>query len=484
MKFNTDLDYSTRDYEGFRTDLINGLQKRIPEYTDTSQTDAGIVILELLAHSLDLLSYYNDKTANEVYLDTARERKNIINLAKMMGYIFNDGRPSQFEQVFEITPQEEEFVIPRGYSIKTKGNSVEEPLYFETDIDLVIPPNCVGNEKDEQGNYLYSVPITQGYSVTDEVLGTSDGTPNQTFQLNNYPVIKDSVSLVVTEANGEIEEWTRVDNFLNSSPSDKHFTVSISADDKGIITLGNGNSGTIPSIRLDGIVASYRVGGGEVGNVSAMTINQMEQKLAGIVTTYNPYNAKVLGIDKEDNDTIKAKAKSSFRATWGAITLDDYSAICSRDIRVLDAVSTTGNDKLDVKITILPKDYGDLTEGDLKTLEDSLLAEIKPHKALGVDVYINYPRKLPITPNISVTLYPNYLRKDVNYLIDCAMKDTFNTNNMKLGEGIHQSQIVRELMQIEGIKYVECTIPNYPETIEATDIVIMNNYELSTTGGI
>ena len=53
LKVNSQIDYSTRDYEGFRTDMITGLQKRIPEYTDVSQSDAGIVILELLAHGLD-----------------------------------------------------------------------------------------------------------------------------------------------------------------------------------------------------------------------------------------------------------------------------------------------------------------------------------------------------------------------------------------------------------------------------------------------
>ena len=484
MKINNEIDYSTRDYEGFRTDMIKGLQKRIPEYTDVSQSDAGIVLIELLAHGLDLLSYYNDKTANEVYLDTAKERKNIISLAKMLGYVFNDGRPSQFEQVFEITPQDEDFVIPRGYRIKTTETSVEPEVLFETDEDLVIPSGCTGLEQDSTGKYLYSVTVTQGYTIYDEVLGTSDGTPNQTFTLSSSPVIKDSISLMVTETNEETDEWTRVDNFLDSSMDDSHFTVTITATDNGIIQFGNGKSGKIPTKRLEGLVATYRVGGGEIGNVSAMTINQLDQKIVGIVRTFNPYRANVTGVDKEDDETIKAKAKSSFRATWGAITLDDYSAMCLKDLQVLDAESETGRNKLDTIITILPKDYSELTEGDLESLRDNLLSSIKPHKALGVDVYIEYANKVQITPEITVTLYPNYLRKDINYLVDCVMKDTFNTNNLKLGEGIHHSQIVKELMQIEGVRYVECKIPNYPDEIKSTDIVMLDGYIINNIGGI
>lgn len=484
MKFNAELDYSTRDYEGFRTDLIKGLQQRIPEYTDTSQSDAGIVILELLAHGLDLLSYYNDKTANEVYLDTARERKNIINLAKMLGYVFNDGRPSQFEQVFEIVPQDKEFVIPRGYIVKTAENSVEESIFFETDNDLVIPPNCVGNEKDIKGNYLYSVTVTQGYSVKNEIVGTSDGTPNQSFTLSTSPAIKDSISLMITESNEETEEWTRVDNFLNSSPTDKHFTVSISATDKGVITFGNGKSGKIPSARLNGIVANYRVGGGEIGNVSAMSINQLEQTLAGIVRTYNPNNALVLGVDKEDSDTIKTKAKSSFKSTWGAITLADYVDIAKTHLEILDATSIQGDTRFDVVVTLLPNNYSGYKEADLNALRNRLLQEYEDRRVLGVEVFVRFAEKVSITPNIELHLYPKTKKEDIEYLVSSVMKSEFGENTRLLGNNIHPSEIIKELMLLEGVQFVTCDIPSLPEEVLPNQIIDLQNYNLSMIGGV
>ena len=483
MKVNTDLDYSTRDYEGFRTDLIKGLQQRIPEYTDTSQTDAGIVILELLAHNLDLLSYYNDKTANEVYLDTAKERSNIINLAKMLGYTFNDGRPSQFEQVFEIVPQDTEFTIPMRYLVKTTGNSVEESLYFETDNELVIPPNCVGNEKDAEGNYLYSVPVTQGYTVKGEIVGTSDGSANQSFTLNNYPVIKDSISLVITESTGEIEEWTRVENFLNSSPKDKHFVVSISANDKGVITFGNGRSGKIPSVKLDGIEATYRVGGGEIGNVSAMTINQMEQKLAGIVQTYNPSSAIVLGVDKEDDETIKTKAKSSFKSTWGAITLADYVDIAKTYLEIIDATSVKGDTKFDVVVTILPNNYNTSTPEYLNNLRTRLLKDYEERRVLGVEVYVRFAEKVNVTPQIELHLFPQTKKEDIGNLVSSIMKAEFGENTRMLGESIHPSEIISQLMALEGVKFVTCEIPDLPEEVLPSQVLDTQNYTLSMIGG-
>ena len=56
MNSKNNFDYTTRDYEGFRTLMIDKLSEVMPEYTDTRQSDAGIVILEQLD---DRINYFN-----------------------------------------------------------------------------------------------------------------------------------------------------------------------------------------------------------------------------------------------------------------------------------------------------------------------------------------------------------------------------------------------------------------------------------------
>ena len=87
MKTRKNVDYTSRDYDSFRTDMIARLQQKIPEYTDTSPSDFGIVLIELLAHGLDILSYYNDRVAREMFLDTATERDSVVSIAtNILGY--------------------------------------------------------------------------------------------------------------------------------------------------------------------------------------------------------------------------------------------------------------------------------------------------------------------------------------------------------------------------------------------------------------
>ena len=184
VKIRKNVDYTTRDYDSFRADMITRLQQKIPEYTDTSSTDFGIVLIELLAHGLDILSYYNDRVAKEMFLDTATERDSVVSIAtNILGYEVQENTPAQFYQVFEIQPRDYVTRIPRGTIVKTvtDDEDIEEAVKFETLEDVYIPAGCTGLEKDVEGEYLYKVLVEQGESRYSEILGTSTGEPNQEF---------------------------------------------------------------------------------------------------------------------------------------------------------------------------------------------------------------------------------------------------------------------------------------------------------------
>ena len=73
------IDYLARDYNSFRKSLIDLIPAKLPEWTDRSEADFGIAMLELFAYMADILSYYQDRQANEAFLHTAQERRSVIN---------------------------------------------------------------------------------------------------------------------------------------------------------------------------------------------------------------------------------------------------------------------------------------------------------------------------------------------------------------------------------------------------------------------
>src|SRR5574344_2388310 len=215
------IDYTSKDYEAFRELMVQKLQEKMPEYTDTSETDAGIVILEALANGLDILSLYLDIIANDVILPTTQDRKLAVIISKCLGYTPYNQTASEYPQVFVLSEKRSEAtVIPRGTIVKTPDSSDLATLTFETMEDLIIPANCLGNEKDDDGNYLYKVNVKHGSTINEDLIGTSAGNAYQSFKLNFPKVLVDSIELYVDEGDGA-KLWTQVDSFLDSDVNEE-----------------------------------------------------------------------------------------------------------------------------------------------------------------------------------------------------------------------------------------------------------------------
>ena len=320
---NPSIDYTSKDYEAFRELMIEKLKEKMPEYTDTSETDAGIVILEALANGLDILSLYADVIANDVLLPTTQDRTMATIISKCLGYTPYNQTASEYEQVFVLDEiNEQDVIIPKGTVVKTKESSDLETIYYETMEDFVIPSGALGNEQDEDGNYLYTVTIKEGTSVNQDVIGTSSGAPIQSFKLNYTSVLEDSIELYINEGSGQ-QLWKRVDSFVEYNETSKVYTTSIDEFDVCTIEFGNGLKGKIPEAYPNGIIANYRIGGGEAGNVNANIITELETDIAHIESTFN-LSATVLGHEKESLESIKENAPASFRSRGRLVTLEDY----------------------------------------------------------------------------------------------------------------------------------------------------------------
>ena len=317
------IDYTSKDYRAFKDLMIAKLQEKIPEYTDTSETDAGIAIIEALANGLDILSLYLDITANDLLLPTTQDRGIAVQLANLLGYRPYNQTPSEFPQVFSLEGTlSEDVIIPKGTVVRTAERQDSESIYFETKEDLIIPAGAVGTEKDLSDNYIYTVTVVQGETITDDVVGSSSGSPLQTFELSYREAIIDSIQLYVDEGLGD-KLWTRVDSFVGCNADSMVYIATLDEFDVCTITFGDGLLGKIPEAYANGISATYRVGGGSVGNVSANTIVEMESSIPFVYSTFN-LSATVLGHDKESLDSIKINAPASFRYRDRLVTLQDY----------------------------------------------------------------------------------------------------------------------------------------------------------------
>ena len=89
------IDYMARDAGSFLQSMRALIPEKLPEWTDyESEADFGNVLLELFAHMGDILSYYQDRVANESFLGTAQERRSIIQHLRLIGYTLSTAAPA------------------------------------------------------------------------------------------------------------------------------------------------------------------------------------------------------------------------------------------------------------------------------------------------------------------------------------------------------------------------------------------------------
>ncbi len=55
------IDYSSRDYVSIFNDLSTRIPNYLPEWTSTSMSDFGMVLLQMFAYVGDIIGYYEDR---------------------------------------------------------------------------------------------------------------------------------------------------------------------------------------------------------------------------------------------------------------------------------------------------------------------------------------------------------------------------------------------------------------------------------------
>lgn len=470
------IDYTSRDYEGFKQDMISRIPQRLPEWTDRSDNDAGIVILELLAHQLETISYYNDRVANEVFLSTATQRRSVINHCKLIGYELSWHKASRFYQVFEIVPQPTDTVIPKGTQVGTKGSDIEEPVIFETMEDLIIPSGETGLEKDENGEFKYMVEIEQGQSILNEFLGNTDGQSDQRFGFAYSPILRDSIKIYVQEPSRGMSTWEQVQDFINSNQDSHHYVTEMNEYDEVFVKFGNGTSGRIPE-PYSKVFADYKVGGGTIGNVGTNTITEIFDSIPGFVSTFNPYEAHVKGEDKEDIDEAKWRGPASLRQLNRYVTLPDYEEglrLRFNWIARVKAVNVDGT----VALYIVPKDNEQLTARQ----REEILADIEEKKVIFTIVNIHDVPYVDFEVSIDLRTYDNYDPKFIAYAGENLVRDMFSKENMEFNKDITVAQLHHLLLSIEGVRNAIVTLPSEDIEIGEIEIGRLTNVNITVNG--
>lgn len=192
-------------------------------------------------------------------------------------------------------------------------------------------------------------------TITNEILGSSNGNPHQAFQVQSPPARDVAVwvdelatlsagerdrltaaSDITVDVVGDPDDpdafwvaWTPVEDFLSSGGDDRHYTLE--AVD-GTVTFGDGAAGTIPPRGRDNIRVDYETGGGLAGNVTAGAVDELEGSLAFVNSITNPLAADG-GADAELTADVLERAPRELRDRNRAVARVDYERLAKSSAR-------------------------------------------------------------------------------------------------------------------------------------------------------
>jgi hypothetical protein len=324
------LDYTDKDFDSLRVRLYNLISGVFPTWTSQQIANFGNILLESHAFVGDVLGKYQDNQARESRWTQATQRKNLLGLAKLISYEPPGATASQVDVT--ISTQDGSAVLADATieaETVCRTESVSDPVVFRTLTDNVIPAG------------QSSVTVTVENSEPQEDVFAATGSPDFEVVLGSTPYL--DASAVITAGNGVFSE---VDNFLESTSSDLHFTVTVDQNDRATIRFGDGVNGAIPT---GTITAIYKTGGGAAGQVEAGTVNVIEGifsddfgNTVNLVVTNAA--ASTPSTDRATNEQIQENAPASIRVLNRTVAREDYEINALKLVDCARALMLTSNE--------------------------------------------------------------------------------------------------------------------------------------------
>jgi uncharacterized phage protein gp47/JayE len=433
------LEYTALDYEGFRDLMISVKKKSLPDWPSESPSDFGIVLIEAMAYLGDLLAFYGDRLATESFLETATTRESVIRHARLLDY-----RPtgrSAAEATVEFTLQGDTGVvtIPAGTKVST---SSWDPVVMG--LDPIIFEVVSGSEVDTAVSTVAPVLVRQGETVTGERVANSDGSVHQEYRLFRAPVIAGTVRVFVDEGAGPTE-WTEFPRLIDAQSN--QFAFETFESDGGVsVVFGDGVNGRTPSEGAE-ITVTYRVGGGEVGNVSPGTIVEQIDSVSGVLSLTNPEPATG-GADEEPTDQIRRNAPRSITAAGRAVTLEDFSALALNVAGVAKARSESPAFNA-VVVYIAP--FGGGTSSD--ALKERVQEFFEPRMLVRTSLTVEDADFVPLGIDVRVVVQREYNRSAVQKRVEAALVDLLDFTNVDFAELVAISKVYNAINQVEGVRF-------------------------------
>ncbi len=390
------LEVSELDFDTIKTNLKNYLKGQA-EFADYNFDGSGLsVLLDVLAYNTHYMGYYLNMVANEMFIDTAQTRESVVSHAKLLGYTPASRVASQatinvsFQEV--IGGSNSALTMPRFTKFASASKDGANYTFVTAEQRVAT--------KNNSGYFNFTnLQIKEGRPNGYTFVYDSQINAKQTFVLPDTG-IDTSTLLVQVQKSAQIanlETFVLAEDATEVSSTSPVYYLEENRSGKYQIYFGDGIIGKSLD---DGniVIVSYIVTSGDEAN-GIKSFKLMDNVLNTVTPTVTLVTESSAGKPEESIEAIRFTAPKSFIAQNRAVTKNDYISLINKRYPYFDAVTVWGGEEN------VPPIYG------------KIFFSVKPRGNYEVtETEIDYLKKEVIQPVSVLTVTPEYVAPDYNYL--------------------------------------------------------------------
>ena len=411
------VNFSNLDFTQIKTTLKDYLRAN-SNFTDYDFEGSNLsTILDVLAYNTYITSYNANMVANEVFIDSATLRENVVALARNIGYVPRSKKSARatisfFVDTSNITPVPSSLTLHKGSVSSTSGSFGNQSFIFSILDDVTVP--VVNNIAIFEDLRIY-----EGSLLTSNFTFTSNNL-NQKFILPNSGIDTDLISVIVrnNEQSTISIKYSLQDSLFDITNESKVFFLQEIEDERYELIFGDGFFGK----KLEEgnfINVNYITSSGDSANgVSQFNFagritynrNSVEYTVTSGISLLTTGLIASGGENIESVESIKKYAPRIYASQNRALTSNDYETLIPAKIYPeAESISVFGGEEL------IPPQYG------------KVFISIKPRFGDFLPNLIKENIKLKLKKYAVAGIVPEIL--DLKYLyVEVNSKVYYNTN--------------------------------------------------------
>ena len=392
------------DFEDIKVALKEYLRAQ-SDFTDYDfEGSALATLVDTLAYNTYYTAFNTNMVVNELFIDSATLRDNVVAIAKQLGYRPKSATSPTAYVSFTVNytnpTSDTELLLKKGTGFITN--------YDNNIYNYVVLDDFKAQVANDTAIFT-NVPVKEGTSLTNTF--TIDASQkSQRFVLDNQNIDTNTIRVKVFPGGGSFSEpYLIADNILGVDGNSKVFFLDEIEDERYEILVGDGVLGKKLDDGTRFEVSYLTTSGSESNGVRTFIFSGVLENPDGVTpnsytTTINSTVASSGGEEIESIDKIKYTAPKSYGTQERAVTAQDYEAIVRRVYPATSDIIIFGGEDQDppeygkVFISLKPKDATYLTsltkQEIIKELKKYVIASVEPKLVDPSVLYVELTSKV------------------------------------------------------------------------------------------